>query len=179
MPTTIAGTTSAGPVAGYYGTVTEVAALRPRYTASGIFTSGTNPTSAAVLLFLQRASAIIDVMLARQGFTVPITAASVVLMLDQLAIGFAVDLCDIANSAGRFYDEKSRPGNPQIVMMNEIQKWVEDNAPGIERMGAVRVYSVTAGLLYRDTDESGDDSAIPLFPIDSFGVGRKDWDSSE
>ena len=161
----------------YYGTVAEVAQLRTRYTASGSFSTATNPTAAAVAGFLDRGSAIIDTMLSTNGFSVPVTAAAVVMLLDQLAIGFAVDMSDIANSAGRFYDEKARQGNPQIILMNEIKTWIAANASGIERMGATRTYAATAGLLFRDTDNSGDASDVPLFPIEAFGAKRTDWDA--
>ena len=161
-----------------YGTATEVSQLRSRYTSSGSFTASTIPSSTAVTNFLARGSALIDVMLAREGFTVPVTATNVLLALDDLAVGYAVDLCDVANSAGRFYDESTTPGNPLVIMQQELSDWFEKNAPGLERMGATRTKSVMSGLAFRTVDNSGDDSNISIFPIESYGNKRKNWDPS-
>lgn len=160
-----------------YGSVAKVEALTRRYTnSSGNFDTTTTPTLTAVESFIDDISDTIDVVLATYGFSVPVTQATATAMLGRLVVGYSVELVHLANSAGRFFDKKKPAGNPFMVFEEELSDWVERHAAGLQRLGVTRTYDVTAGLQYRDTDESGDDTH-PLFQREAFGETYRNWDA--
>lgn len=161
-----------------YGTVAEVAALVPRYTSAGAFSTTTKPTLAQVENWIDKASATLNVLLARSGFAIPITQADAKAACDQIVVEVVSELCHASNSAGRFFTARAleRGIAPMKVIRQEMDEWVEDNAAGFEALGARRNRSLTGGILFRDTDESGDDTA-PIFQRRGFGNTFEDWDS--
>lgn len=159
-----------------YGTVTEVQALTPRY---GTYTTTTRPTLAQVENWIDKASATLNVILAGSGFAIPIVQADAKSACAQVIVEAVADLCHAANSAGRFYTERAleRGVSPLKVLRQEMQEWVEDNATGLENLGATRNRSLLGGLLYRDTDDSGN-ATFPIFQREGFGNSFTDWDGS-
>lgn len=162
-----------------YGTVDQVAALVRRYTASGEFTPTTNPALSTVDGWLSIVSATVNVTLAGAGFQVPITQEDARAAIAAIVVEAVADLCHAANSAGRFYTERAleRGVSPMKVIRQEMAGWVNDQADGLELLGATRTRASTAGILFRETDESGNPTA-PIFQRSGFGNEFKDWDQS-
>ncbi|RMD64627.1 hypothetical protein D6833_04145 [Candidatus Parcubacteria bacterium] len=160
-----------------YGSVEEVAALVPRYTSNGSFTSSTRPTLTQVEQFIDRISGVLNVMLAAEGFAIPITQADAKLACDEIVVSAVVDLCHAANSAGRFYtDRELRGKSPFSVIRAELAEWVQEHAAGFERIGATRSTSLAEQIAYRDVDDAGDD-VFPIFQRKGFGNQFTDWDT--
>ena len=161
-----------------YGSVAEVQALTGRYLISGAYTTATRPTLAQVEKFIDNASATLNVMLAGVGFAIPITDTDAAAACGQIVVEVAVDLCHAANSTGRFYTDRAleRGVSPMRVLRQEMMQWVEDNAAGLELIGAARTYSALSGIAYRDTDESGNET-FPIRQRSEFGTVWTDWDS--
>jgi hypothetical protein len=159
-----------------YGSLSAVAALAPRYTNAGDFDSNTRPTRAQVEEFINRASSTINVALAAAGFAIPITQADAKEAVAGIVIEAVVDLCHAANSAGRFFTEQAleRGVSPMRAIRGEMSAWVEEQAEGLELLGATRTRASTAGILYRDTDEDGD-GVGPIFQRKGFGNRFTDW----
>jgi|SaaInl4_150m_RNA_FD_contig_21_1242403_length_1592_multi_7_in_0_out_0_3 hypothetical protein len=160
-----------------YGTVDEIAALTPRYAPNGQFGSQTRPTESSVEGFIDRVSGILNVLLAGQGFAIPITQADAKLACDDIVVNAVVDLVFTVNSAGRFYtDKRLRGKSPFSIINEELAQWVEENAYGFEALGATRTNGDIESISYRDTDESGADT-FPIFQRKAFGNSFKNWDS--
>jgi hypothetical protein len=162
-----------------YGTAAQVAALAIRYTTSGAFTTTSNPTLVTVEGWIDQVSANLNVALAGAGFAIPITQPDAKAALGSVVVEAVADLCHAANSAGRFYTERAleRGVSPMRVIRQEMSAWVEEQADGLELLGATRTRASTAGILSRDTDESGNDT-FPIFQRDGFGNAFKDWDKA-
>ena len=164
-----------------YGDTAEVAALVPRHTAPGgkIFTQTTRPTLAQVESWVDQVSAVVNSILAQNGFsTIPVTQADAKLMLDYFVNEEVAAICEGVNGSGRFGPTAKRGGNRGrfAVIVEDVQAFIEAHAVGIERLGVPRPSEPLAGISYRDTDEGGDDTA-PIFQRGAFGNIFKDWDS--
>lgn len=161
-----------------YGSVAQVQAMTGRYLSSGAYTTGTRPTLAQVETFIDNASATLNVMLAKAGFSIPITDADAAAACGQIVVEVVVDMCHAANSTGRFFTDRAleRGESPMRVLRQDMQQWVEDNAAGLELLGATRTYSALSGIAYRDTDESGNDT-FPIRQRNEFGNSFTDWDA--
>lgn len=160
-----------------YASVAEIAAQVGRYTNDGSFDASTRPTLTNVELMIDRVSGILNVVLARFGFSIPVSQADCKLMLDQFTVDHVVHLCHAANGAGPY-----GPGNEQLrgqdafsVIMREAAKFIGENAAGLELLGVTRTYSMSYGLNARLTDESGDD-IVPPFQWQQVGHQVQDWD---
>ena len=148
-----------------YGTVAEVAALVGRYTSSGEFTSSTRPSKAMVQGFINRISAVVNVLLAEEGFSIPVTQADAKLALDDFVIDQVVQLCHAANGAGPYAPgSESLRGSPMKVVLREAEAFIGAHAAGLEALGATRSRSLTFGLQCREEDDSGD-ALVPAFPM--------------
>lgn len=158
-----------------YGSVEEVAAMVPNYTASGEFSTSTRPTEHQVEVFIDRVSAIINAVLARQGFSIPITNADAKLACDEFVVEQVVDLCDAVNRMGRFYSDSVGGQSRFALIRRDAVEFIEDQATGLEQLGATRNYSLTQGLGYLSTDDSGDDIE-PIFQREMMRQTIVDWD---
>jgi hypothetical protein len=155
-----------------YGSTAGVAALTPRYvdTTTKLFTTTTRPTLATVESWIDSASATLNVALAAQGFAIPVTQADAKLSLDAIVNECISDLSHASNSSGRFFTDRALASgvSPMRSVRKELQEWVEANAAGLESLGAARSRSLLAGILVRDTDETGRD-VEPIFQRGNFG----------
>lgn len=153
-----------------YGSTAEVAALVPRYAGEeGDFTAGTRPTIIQVENLINQVSGIINSFLSRWGFSIPVTQADVVLSLEFFVIEEVAAICEGINGSGRFGPTADRPAPSRFgTILKDAKLFVEENALGFERLGAARTYSESAGIGFRDTDNSGD-ATFPLFERDHYG----------
>lgn len=153
-----------------YGSAEEVAALTRRFTANGSFTTSTIPTLAQVESFLDTMSAWLNVCLARNGFKIPVTQADVKKVLAGMAVEATGDLVNVANSAGRFFTEKAleRGLDPLKTLRRELSSAIDDQASGLEALGAERIEGKLGSIAFRDSDEDGNE-VQPLFQRKGFG----------
>jgi hypothetical protein len=160
-----------------YGTVESVAALTKRFTSSGIYTTSTNPSISTVESWINQLSSTLNVSLAGAGFKIPITQSDAREACSAMIVEAVADLCLAANSSGRFFTDRAleRGVSPMRAIRNEMASWVEEQAEGFELLGATRTRSSSAGILYRDADESGD-AISPIFQREGFG---NHFDSSD
>lgn len=161
-----------------YGSLAEVAALVPLYTSSGSFSSSTRPTEAQVQQFLERVSALMNTLLAKEGFDIPVTQADAKLALDDFVVMQAAHLAAFANGAGPFVAgaDEMRYSTPTRVILRDAELFLEANALGLERLGATRTYSTTYGLECRTSDDAGDE-IYPMFQRKMMGHKVEDWDT--
>ena len=153
-----------------YGSVSGVAAFCTVYTASGSFTTATIPTLANVESMIDQTSALLNTSLAAQGFSVPIAQADAKLACDSIVNQLVSDLAHAANSAGRFFSERSLTGGLSIwaQVRKEIDEWVSMSTTGLSALGASRRVSSALSVGYRATDDNGN-TVSPLFDRDQYG----------
>jgi len=164
-------------LANSYGDTGEIAALVPRYANQGnTFDPTTRPTLLQVESLCDQVSALLNAMLANAGFSIPIADADAVLMLDLFVNQEVAALCEGINGSGRFGPTaKNASGSRFTMMLSDVMEFIKSSALGLERLGATRTYDPIAGISYRATDESGNDTA-PIFQRSAFGNVFKDWD---
>lgn len=156
-----------------YGSVPDVASLTKKYTNSGSFDGTTNPTTTQIGTMLTWLSATINVLLAGKGFVVPVVSTVVKPMLDGIVVGYAKDLVEAANSAGRFFTDKNlRGGNPFTIINKELAMWIDSQAKGIDEAGADRTFTLTSGVMVKDLDDSGN-TVEPIFQVEDYGNQRR------
>jgi len=120
-----------------YGTAAGVGALSALWSDAGTFTASTRPTLTVVNGWLDDVSALVDTALSDQGFTVPVTIASVVKEIDLLVEGIVKDLCDYSHGAGRFFSERALEAglSPFMTIDKEVHAWVNRKSVGFENQG--------------------------------------------
>jgi len=165
-----------------YGTVAEVGALTPLYaTATGTtYDATTRPTITQVEKFIDRVSAIVNVLLAEAGFAVPVTQADAKLALDEFVVMQAAHLAAYANGAGPFVSggEEMRYTTPTRVITKDAELFIADHADGFEALGATRIRTLTYGLECRTQTADGDD-IHPPFSRWQAGQSVFDWEDDD
>lgn len=162
-----------------YGSVAGVGVLVPRWSgAAGDFADTTRPTATTVEGWIDEVSAILNSVLAQNGFTVPVTQSDALLMLGSFVNEEAAAIVEGINGAGRFGPTGKKPGKQGrfALMLADVEGFIGANARGLEQLGAARPNSITASIAYRSVDESGNATA-PLFQREAFGNTFKDWDA--
>lgn len=163
-----------------YGDTDEIAALVPRYAnGAGVFDAATRPTLTQVESITDQVSAVVNMILSRLGFDIPITDADAVLMLDLFVNQEVAAIAEGINGSGRF-GPTSKTGGKRgrfALILDDVEEFLMANALGLERLGATRSYDPIAGISYRGSDERGNDTS-PIFQRGAFGAVWKDWDSS-
>lgn len=145
-----------------YGSVAEVQALTLRYTTSGSYTTTTRPSIAQVEGFIDRVSSILNVLLAKAGFVIPVSQADAKLALDDYVVDMAVQLCHAANGSGPLAPgaaRRLRGQLPREAILEAAAAFVGNHAAGFEALGATRTRTLTYGLDCLD--------ATPIFEKDS------------
>jgi len=162
-----------------YGSLTEIAALVPRYANdAGTFDGSTNPTGTRVEKFIDRVSAVVNAYLSQLGFTVPISQADAKLLMDNIVVEQVTLMVEGVRGSGRY-----APNSKQIasrgmmsVLTEEVMTYLDAVAVGLEDLGATRSKSTISRISYRDADENGD-ATFPLFQRSGFGNTFTDWDT--
>jgi len=160
-----------------YGSVAEVEAMVPQFTDSGSFGVSTWPTTGQVEVFIDRVSAIVNVLLTEAGFTIPVAQATAKLSLDHFVVEEVADLCEAVNRSGRFFlgEEEIRARGRFRLILGDAEEFIKVHSVGFERLGVSRGRSVTYGLDYWDTDDAGD-AIEPVFQREMMGNVIRDWD---
>lgn len=163
-----------------YGDTGEIAALVERFAnASKVFDTTTRPPLAMVEAYTDQVSGVVNTILANYGFTtLPITQAAAKLALDFFVNQEMAAIVEGMNGLGRFGPTTKQGGAKGrfAVIVEDVEEFVKMYAPGLERLGVPRSYSVTAGLGYKDTDESGAE-IFPLFSRKDYGYAFTNFDS--
>jgi hypothetical protein len=156
-----------------YGTVAGVAAFCRIYTNAGSFDGTTIPTLTQVEGFIDQTSALLNSSLAGQGFAIPIVQADAKLACDGIVNQLVSDLSHAANTAGRFFSERSLAGGLSVwaQVRKEIDEWVSDSATGLSALGASRRVESALTIGFRDGDDNGD-AVEPIFARDQYGSDR-------
>lgn len=153
-----------------YGAASDVAALTPRFTNNGVYDTSTLPTLAQVEAWMDRVSAALNILLAEQNFQIPVTQADCRLMLALFVSTEVADLCNYANSAGRFFQNQNYVTGPWQAIQREAAEFIEKHAEGFEKLGATRTAEGLNGLDARITDDAGN-ALEPFFSRTQFSTG--------
>lgn len=147
-----------------------VASLVPRYAdTNNAFTTSTRPTLVQVEKYIDEVSGILNTMLSSAGFQVPITQEDIKLALSFFVSEEVAAICEGINGSGRFGPTANSPAKSRFnEVMKDTASFVKMNAVGFERLGAIRLFSETSGIGFRDTSASGK-ATFPLFQRDDFG----------
>ena len=151
-------------LANSYGTADDVAALSQTFTDNGVFSTTTRPTDAQVEGWINQVSSLLNIALAGESFTVPITQSDAILSCVSLVAETVRDMVAAANSTGRFFSERSLKSNLSMLaqIRRDITEWVESNASGLEEIGATRNNSLLGQIATNDTD------VAPLFEREQY-----------
>lgn len=162
-----------------YGTVADVEALTKRYTSSGSYGTGTNPTKTQVEEFVNRMSGVVNVLLAEQGFTIPVTQADAKLALADFVVGQVALLCHAANGHGIYApgSQSIRNTTPMRLILAEAEAFIGKHASGIEALGAARTKGLAWAVECRTEDDAGN-VIEPVFERKMMGNVVVDWDSA-
>ena len=152
-------------LANSYGTALDIAALSQVFTDNGVFDATTRPTELQVEAFIDQISGILNVALAGESFSVPITQADAKLACVSLVSETVKDMVAAANSTGRFFSEQSMKSNLSMLsqIRIDIKDWVEESAAGLEEIGATRANSLLGQIATNDTDVD------PIFERGQYG----------
>ncbi len=161
-----------------YGDLNEIAALVPRRGSPvSTFDNNTRPTITQLESIVDQVSAVVNAILAQAGFSIPVTDADAVLMLDLFVNQEAAAIVEGINGSGRFGPTaKKAVGGRFAIITADVKDLILEQAVGLERLGATRTYDPIAGIGYRSTDNSGDDVS-PIFQREAFGNSFTEWDS--
>lgn len=153
-----------------YGSALGVASYCRSITSSGVFTTSTHPTLSSVQSWLEQISAMLDSILASQGFKTPLENDNAVQAATTVVEQTVADMAKGANSTGRFFTDKALQNGQSMwqTIATDLASWVEIMAPGLEQMGAERA-STSANTIGHH------DEAYPIFQRDGFGNKFTDW----
>jgi len=167
-------------LANSYGSVAGVGALVPKWSgASQDFASPvTRPTLAQVESWIDQVSGILNSILSKEGFAIPVTQADVKLALAMFINEEVASITNGINGSGRFGPTVKERGNRRgrfALILDDVKAFVHDQAIGFENMGATRSKSILSQVAYRDTDEAGN-ATFPITQRTGFGNSFTDWD---
>ena len=148
-----------------YGALLDVEALCRVYTDDGRFTLSTIPTRTQTESMIDQVSALVNISLSAQGFTVPVSQADAKRGIDSIVNQLVSDLAHAANSSGRFFTERALTGGLSIwaQVRKEIDEWVGMSATGLAALGADRATESQMTVSFRD------EGATNLFVRDQYG----------
>ena len=161
-----------------YGDAGGIAALTPRFAdVSGVFTTTTRPTLAHVDELIVQVSAVVDTILARHGFCIPVDNVTMLSSLEFFVNEQVASIVEGINGSGRFGPTAKQPHRKgrHALIMEDVSSYIEMNEIGFERMGACRNETNIEGIGYRQLDNSGD-LVTPLFQRKGHGNTVRDWD---
>lgn len=159
-----------------YASAAQVAAFVKKYAGSA-FSTSTHPTAVQVGVWLDNVSAILDALLAEQGFDTPITQATAVLALDLFVAQEVAALCEAANSSGRFFSEEARGAGMFGTIMKDVEDFITVHSEGLEQLGATRDRRLSVGLDYWSESDAGE-AMEPVFELQGWMRQTMiDWDT--
>ena len=150
-----------------YGSVAEVLTYS-RYIRDGqsTFNSTTRPTLTEVEKFIDRASSVLNLALAKHGFTVPVSNSTAKLTLDDWVVAKAAEMIELTQPGASFSDKPNDRANMFRRMSGQAENFVTDNARGFKFLGAGVSHKASEGLVFTgetaQIDRSDpDDTSLP------------------
>lgn len=176
---------TATPLPSSYGTAAGVGAIVPRYAGNtGDFTGTFSPTDVQVCSFIDKTSALLNVILSDHGFAIPITEPNSILACEAFIEEEVASIIEGINGSGRFGPVGAQVGSQNRIpssgrfglVTSDIQNFVQLNALGFERMGCIRTQAPTEQISYIEMDQSGQ-LVPPLFERKAFRNIAQEWDN--
>lgn len=138
-----------------YCTAAQVAEKCTVWTNAGAFDTTTLPTKATVEGWIADVSAMFDLALSNQWFTVPVTQETALLAMAGQCSSIVADIVQASHSTGRYFTDKvlERGLSWQILARQEVDAWVKNNADGLQNLGVGRritVPTASIGLIARN-----------------------------
>ena len=135
-----------------YGSPEGVGALAKTWTNDGEFTNetlyepGTPTTLAEVEEWLEQVSAFVDIALANEGFSVPVSHVGVLKAIDLRVNALVSDIVHLQHDKGRLFSDRiQESGTPVMTIIErELMSWVTSRANGFENLGLVRVINLSS-----------------------------------
>ena len=152
-----------------YSSLVSVATRTPRWaTPGGTFDGTTKPTATQVELFIDEVSALLNVALTEDGFTIPVTQADAKLLMNMFVSEEVASMVLGLHGSGRFADRgrKSDKSSRFVMIQNDVERFLKRNQYGLRKLG-VAAESILATV--KMTEDA--DTTEPL--IDRDGM---DWD---
>lgn len=168
-------------LANSYGDTTEIASMQPRYantSVPSIFDTETRPTLLQVESFTDQVSALINGMLGKHGFTIPISQTDAKLGLDMFVNMEVASIVEGMNGSGKFGPSTKKGGSKGrwAILFEDVAAYINMFSLGLENLGAARTGAATlSGLGYMETDNQGD-AVFPIRARQEFGNIFKEWD---
>jgi len=162
-----------------YCEASDVAGLIPRYARDGDFDDSTLPSLSRVESLIDNTSAIVNGLLAQMGFSIPVTASDVTLILKQLVSETVATMVEGIRGSGRYAPNSkaiANRGSVIKVVTLDLKEALEAMEFGFEVLGADKSEDNAEGIKYRGSDEGGSDT-FPIFQRRGFGNSFTDWDS--
>jgi hypothetical protein len=163
-----------------YGDTSEIGALVPRHAnQSKLFDVATRPTISEVETWCDQVSAVINGMLAQEGFSVPITQADSKLIMDFFVNSEVAAIVEGVIGGGRFApgSKATSAKGRWAVIYDDVKAYIEGQKKGLEDLGSTVGADIATEIATRGKDETGDDT-FPIFQRRGFGGDYfTDWDS--
>ncbi len=169
----------AAPDLNSYGDLEGVGALTPKF--SGVaddFAETTRPTDDFVIRFIDQTSALVNSILARFGFEIPVDNQDVRRTLQFFVEQEVASIVEGLNGFGRFGPTAKKGGAKGrfALLVEDVEAFIEANQIGFDRLGATRAQAAAAGIAFRSADESGNEIE-PIFQREAFGNSFENWDA--
>lgn len=162
-----------------YGDTGEVAKMEPRYANSSfLFDGTTRPTLATVESFTDQVSSIINIMLAGNGFSIPVSQTDALGALDLFVNMEVSSIVEGINGSGKFGPSGKKGGNKGrwAVLYEDVAGFLKGFSNGLESLGVTRSGAATlSGLGFMETDNQGD-AVFPVRTRQEFNNTFKEWD---
>lgn len=139
-----------------YGSAEGVAALAKTWTDNGefkdssLYESATPTSLSEVEEFLEQVSAFVDIALAGEGFTVPVSHVDVKKAIDLRVNALVSDLVHLQHDKGRLYSDRiQETGTPVMTIIErELLTWVKSRSNAFENLGIPRVIDLDSNQGY-------------------------------
>ena len=162
-----------------YGDTDEIAAFVPRYAnESKKFDVTTTPTLLEVESFCDQISAVINGMLAQEGFDIPLTVADSKLVMDFFVNSEVAAIVEGVNGGGRFGPSSKAMGKKGrwAVIYEDVEAYIKGQVKALQLFGEIMTSDIADNIGYRGTDEAGDDT-FPIYQRKAFGGEHfTNWD---
>lgn len=124
------------------------------------FNEDTVPTLADVEGFIAKTSAILDAALAGEGFTVPVTQATAVLVCDDWVTARVVERVELTQRGVGYSDGEGTRAASFRNLTSVAQKFAQENRKGFIKLGVPVTVSLAAGLQFTGL-QAAEDRADP------------------
>lgn len=133
-----------------YGSAAGVAALAKTWTDDGefknesLYEDATPTTLAEVEEWLSQVSAFMDLALAGEGFTVPISHIEALKAINLRVNAMVADLVHLQHKKGRLFSDRIQETgvDPMTIVERELLSWVNKRANALENLGIPRVINL-------------------------------------